>query len=465
MMMSKPATRPAAVAGMFYPASASELRRQVGELLAGANVLEGESVPKALIAPHAGYVYSGPIAASAYARLKSLAGRIRRVVLLGPVHRVPVRGLALAGAERFATPLGDIEIDADAISVLQDLPQVVQSPGAHAQEHSLEVQLPFLQQVLGHFKLVPLAVGDASAREVADVIDRLWGGPETLIVVSSDLSHYLPYALARDLDRQTADSMLALRPTLEHEQACGATPINGLLTVAQRRGLRAELLDLRNSGDTAGDRSRVVGYAAVGFFEPGAVSARDDRLEREERDSRGRVLLAHARAAIAGALRLPAVAVPESEFLREPGASFVTLRKQGELRGCIGSLQAHRPLGVDVRENAVAAAFDDPRFAPLTCVEFTEVEVEISLLSVATPLQIASEAELHAHLRAGIDGVTLELGTRRGTFLPQVWDALPDPREFVRELKRKAGLPRDFWSAELRVSRYTVEKFCEAEAV
>jgi len=461
-LMSKPATRPAAVAGTFYPASTAELRRQIDELLAAPRVAAGPA-PKALIAPHAGYVYSGPIAASAYAQLSPQRDRIRRVVLLGPVHRVPIRGLALPGVQRFATPLGEVALDADAIASLRGLPQVIESPLAHAAEHSLEVHLPFLQRLLGDFLLVPLVVGDATAEEVAEVLERLWGGDETLIVVSSDLSHYLPYDTARHVDSGTIDHLLRLEAKLDHEQACGATPINGLLLAARRKGLTAELLDLRNSGDTAGDRRRVVGYAAVALRPSSAERAPGVGTEGDEASERGSVLLAHARSAIAEALELGGHPAPERPFLRRPGASFVTLRQAGDLRGCIGSLQARRALGVDVRANAVAAAFKDPRFAPLSATEYSGIDIEVSLLSAATPLPVASEAELHAQLRAGVDGLILELGERRSTFLPQVWDALPRSRDFVGELKRKAGLPREFWSAELRFARYTVEKFTEAD--
>jgi hypothetical protein len=461
MSMSKPATRPAAVAGMFYPASTAELGRQVDELLAAAAGREREPAPKALMAPQAGYVYSGPIAASAYAQVRARRGRVRRVVLLGPAHRVPVRGLALPGVDRFATPLGEVGIDAEAVASLRDLPQVVASPRAHAAEHSLEVHLPFLQRVLGEFSLLPLVVGEATAEEVAEVLGRLWGGDETLIVVSSDLSHYLPYDTARRIDRDTVEHLLSLDAELDHERACGATPISGLLLAARRQGLEAELLDLRNSGDTAGDRRRVVGYAAIAFrpSAPGTVAGTED----DEAEDKGRVLLAHARSAIAEALRLDPHPAPQRAFLQRPGASFVTLRSFGSLRGCIGSLQARRPLGADVRANAVAAAFSDPRFAPLRAAEYDEIDVEVSVLSAASPLPVASEYDLHTQLRAGVDGLILELGNRCSTFLPQVWEALPGAREFVDELKRKAGLPRDFWSDELRFARYTVEKFTEAE--
>jgi AmmeMemoRadiSam system protein B len=265
-MTSSTSMRPAAVAGLFYPADRGALARTVSDLV-GSAPRNAAAVPKAIIAPHAGYVYSGPIAASAYALLAPARDTITRVVLLGPTHRVAVRGLALPSVSRFVTPLGPVEIDGQAREALKKLPQVVVRDDAHALEHSLEVHLPFLQTVLREFKLVPLAVGHAGAPEVAAVLDALWGGRETLIVVSSDLSHYLAYDKARNVDRSTSEAILALRTDVRHEQACGATPVCGLALTAQSRKLRPELLDLRNSGDTAGDKSRVVGYGAFAFYE------------------------------------------------------------------------------------------------------------------------------------------------------------------------------------------------------
>lgn len=267
MTTTHSSSRRPAVAGLFYPGDARVLQETVDALLAAAQPAPAEPLPKAIVAPHAGYVYSGPVAASIYARLWPLRGRVTRVVLLGPTHRVAIRGLAYPGCHWFETPLGKVEIDQDALDVLRMLPQVTCSPAAHAQEHSLEVHVPFLQAVLGTFKLVPLAVGHASPAEVAAVLDALWGGPETLIVVSSDLSHYLPYREAQQVDQATADAIVHLRTDIDHEGACGATPVSGLAYTARRRGLTAELVDLRNSGDTAGDKSRVVGYGAFAFYE------------------------------------------------------------------------------------------------------------------------------------------------------------------------------------------------------
>ncbi|MDQ1314368.1 MAG: hypothetical protein QG662_477 [Pseudomonadota bacterium] len=465
-----PTIRPAAVAGMFYPDNPVELKRTVAGLLASAGATEPASPPKALIVPHAGYIYSGSVAASAYALLGALRDRIRRVVLLGPTHRVYVHGLALPEADRFATPLGEVELDREAMQLLKDLPQVVRSAAAHQMEHSLEVQLPFLQTVLGDFRLLPLAVGEATAAEVAEVLEKLWGGDETLIVISSDLSHFLPDTLARQVDGGTVEAILALDSHLSHEQACGATPVNGLLLAARRHGLHPVALDVRNSSDTAGDPERVVGYAAFAF-QPEDCPERDQSQEADPPDEAGKgaTLLKLARGEIGARLGYLApsatdanwLAKPDANWLAEPGASFVTLTRQGELRGCIGTLEAHRPLGMDVRENAAAAAFHDPRFMPVSRAEFDEIRVEVSLLSPSEALAEKDEASVLAALRPNIDGVVFEYGHYRSTFLPQVWEQLPDPAEFMAHLKRKAGLPMDFWAENVRLSRYTVSKWKE----
>jgi AmmeMemoRadiSam system protein B len=254
--------RPAAVAGRFYPDDADALEAAVRAALA-QRPPDPADPPKALIAPHAGYVYSGPVAASAYARVAACRGRVARVVLLGPAHRVPVRGLAVPSAAAFATPLGEVPLDRDALGRALALPQVEILDVAHAHEHSLEVQLPFLQVVLGSFALAPFLVGDARPAEVAELLELLWGGPETLIVVSSDLSHYHDAATARRMDAHTTRAIEDLRPeAIGWDDACGRVPIQGLLLAARRHGLRARALDVRNSGDTAGPSDSVVGYGA-----------------------------------------------------------------------------------------------------------------------------------------------------------------------------------------------------------
>lgn len=253
--------RQPAVAGAFYPADPRQLHKMLVHYLQDAT--NGAKVPKAIIAPHAGYIYSGPIAASAYARLKDAKDRITRVVVIGPSHRVAFRGLAISLAESFSTPLGKLPIDHAALEKIVQLPFVQYLEQAHTFEHSLEVHLPFLQEVLTAFELVPIVAGDATPDQVAQVIDALWGGDETLIVISSDLSHYHDYATAKKLDRLTSEQIEKLQYGLiTSESACGKVPINGLLKLAQDKALTVKTIDLRNSGDTSGDKSRVVGYGA-----------------------------------------------------------------------------------------------------------------------------------------------------------------------------------------------------------
>lgn len=256
--------RPPAVAGTFYSSNREDLQRAVQGYLDDASAAPIR--PRALIVPHAGHVYSGAVAASAYRLLTPIAKQIERVVLLGPCHRVAIRGLALSRAERFTTPLGDIPLDTEGAAALARFPFVGYSDEAHAREHSLEVQLPFLQLALGDFALLPIACGHATARDVAALLDAVWGGSETLILVSSDLSHYHDYETAQRLDRSTTRAIEALAPEkLDHESACGLVPVRGLLQAARERGLSATTLDVRNSGDTAGSKDQVVGYGAYCF--------------------------------------------------------------------------------------------------------------------------------------------------------------------------------------------------------
>ena len=270
--MAIASVRPAALAGQFYPRDERVLRMQITEMLAAALPLEHAITPKAIIVPHAGYIYSGVVAANAYRTLAAAREQIRRVVVLGPAHRAAVRGFVLPAAQAFSTPLGEVPLNRIDWLMLQARSDVYVDDQPHALEHCIEVQLPFLQTMLGSFSMVPILVGDTSDDSVAEVLEALWGGPETLIVISSDLSHYLPYRQAQWTDRSTVEQVLELRPGISHQQACGATPVNGLLLAAQRRLLKPQLLDLRNSGDTAGDRSRVVGYASLVFSEPEATA-------------------------------------------------------------------------------------------------------------------------------------------------------------------------------------------------
>ena len=543
--------RRAAVAGQFYQNDAVNLRSTIEAYL--ADVSTGFSgIPKALIAPHAGFVYSGPIAASAYATLQTIRNKINRVVLLGPCHRVAVQGLALSEADAFETPLGEIQTDIDAISQIIDLPQVQVFEATHTREHSLEVQLPFLQVMLDDFKLVPLVVGQSTPEDVAEILDILWGDEETLVVISSDLSHYLEYQNACDLDHKTCQAIENKDLlSIDKNGACGRYPIGGLLKIAKYRGMSVTTLDVRNSGDTAGPKDRVVGYGSWVFTEPEKVNAEPDVVIAEpvEANAEPELVPAEPDAASQDAQRQaspirrakitlkpltkptpptprstasikltaapkPAVQViaetlttnvdapkspsfdeatfeeatrqllvehganltllaalsidhglsnnkaftitPEDhpEILRENGACFVTLKKNGELRGCIGTPKAYRSLVDDIVKNAYQAAFADPRFPKLTSEERNEIEISLSILSPQNKMTFKDEDELMAQLRPGTDGLIIEDGNMRALFLPSVWSQLPNHNAFLNRLKTKAGMPPNYWSNNMRAWRF-----------
>lgn len=464
--------RTPAVAGTFYPGEVGDLASTVQRLLAEAALhTEPGPVPKAIIAPHAGYVYSGPVAATAYVRLKPLADRVRRIVLIGPCHRVAIHGLAVPAADAFATPLGQIPVDRVAIAELLSLQQVQVHDAAHLREHALEVHLPFLQEIFPSFALVPIVVGTAAASEVAEVLDRLWGGDETLIVVSSDLSHYLPYERAQAIDARTCRAIETLDAgAIEDDQACGRLPVQGLLEVARRRGFTATTLDLRNSGDTAGDRMRVVGYGAWMFAaaeapptrrpHPGETATAAPATDRSRRilGDHGETLLHVAAASIrhglATGMALPVSAGEHAEPLRQTGASFVTLYHEGSLRGCVGTATPHRPLVVDVAANAFAAAFRDSRFPRLDSDEQDGLALSVTLLTEAVTMTFDDEADLLAQLRPGRDGLIIESDGKRALFLPQVWSTLPKPAHFLGQLKQKAGLQADHWRRDFTAARF-----------
>lgn len=451
-----PSVRPAAVAGMFYPGDPQTLNRELTRCLqedrGGSKTDQSykNSHLKAIIVPHAGYIYSGETAGFAYSKIATSSPTIKRVVLLGPAHRLAFRGVAVPSATLFSTPLGSIPVDQDAIKAIMDLSQIILSDAAHAQEHALEVQLPFLQKALGDFSIIPLTVGQASTHEVAQVINRLWGGDETLIVASSDLSHFHSYPVAKKIDDDTVSHILKLESTLNPEQACGALPINGLLEVAKQRGLQIECLAQCNSGDSTGDHSRVVGYASFALYEL--------KLENTEL---GFALLKTARAAIATQFGLTTSIPPEHPAMQQAGATFVTLMLDGQLRGCIGTLEAYQPLGEDVWANASAAAFRDPRFTPVTQAEFARIQIEVSLLTPPEPIFFDSETDALKQLRPGVDGVILSFNHRSSTFLPQVWEQLPDAWQFMAHLKIKGGHAPDWWSPEIELFRYEVKKWKE----
>ena len=449
--------RPPAVAGMFYPAEEAELKQTVERLIDGAEVSSSLSKKsaslRALVVPHAGYPYSGPVAARGYALLKSAASarKVSRVVLLGPPHTYPLEGAATSAADYWKTPLGKVK--------LYDIGlPLAKSEIAHKSEHCLEVQLPFLQSVLGDFEVAPVLVGEADYEELArQLFPRI--GEETIVIASSDLSHYHPYDEAVRLDSaaNTAVPSGDIK-VAEDVEACGRSAILTLMHLARMKGWRGSFVAYANSGDTSGDRSQVVGYGCYAFFDGDAAKK---ELGAEEK----KYLLALARKTISHYLEKGSsgtIDEPPFETLMEPAATFVSLHSRGELRGCIGTLVASQPLYLSVCTNALNAAFEDDRFGPLTKEELERVKLEISVLSELKPLTFSSPSDLLEKLVPNKHGVLLERGGRSATFLPQVWEQLPEKERFLSELCAKAGLPPRAWLEKgLRVWTYAADVFSE----
>ena len=446
---------PAHVAGAFYPADPSALAAGIDASLAKA--APPALSPKAVIAPHAGHVYSGDVAASAYRLLGTRKGEIKRVILLGPNHRQPVRGMALSPANAWETPLGPLAVDVEARDALARQPSIAVDAAPFVNEHSLEVHLPFVHRALGDVEILPILVGQTPRDAVSKVLDKLWGGPETAIVVSSDLSHYHDYATCQAKDEETTAAIERLQPAgCDGDRACGRFSIHGLLDQAQRRDLRVTALDVRNSGDTRGPRDRVVGYGSFAF-----EYAHTARLDTQTRD----LLIRLAREVVRQGAHNPTQPFnvkfqgPIPRLLRAQRASFVTLKIGDRLRGCRGSLVPHRSLLSDVMENARKAAFDDPRFPLLTPAELDQINVHISILSTPRRIRVESEAELARALRPDMDGLIIRDAGKQAIFLPSVWEGIHDPLSFIRHLKHKAGLPPDHWSPNFEAFRYVTESF------
>ena len=466
--------RKAVVAGQFYPSDRAQLTQMIESLTRQAQQTKidtpRQGVLKALILPHAGYVYSGLTAAHASHLLSE--NQFDKVILLGPDHRVGFSNGAITDAEAYQTPLGRIKLHKDAADLLQtDLFQTV--PASDRTEHSLEVVLPFLQYYLKEFELVPIVSGRGDIKDMATAINaRL--DLKTLLVVSSDLSHFLSYDLAVAYDKETLKMITRLKPDplLQRDNAaCGVVPIAVLLHLASQHGWRPQLLHYSNSGDTAGDHKRVVGYAAIAFYGGSPMNATDAKKNNETltfRDDQGQALVKLARQTIAARLGkkapLPesAATALEAKELKSRRGTFVTLTIDGRLRGCIGSLSATESVVDGIKRNAVSAAFGDPRFNKLQPAELDKTDIEVSILTEPQPLAYKDGADLIAKLRPDIDGLIIRKGMASATFLPQVWEQLPDPKAFLSHLCSKAGLSANAWEdGQLEVLTYQVQYFHE----
>jgi MEMO1 family protein len=441
---------------MFYPVEPDALKALIAEARSQARP-DGGVAPKVVAAPHAGLVYSGSVAATAFAPWARRADPPRRIVIIGPAHRVAFSGIAVHPASKWRTPLGEARVALDAHAALAQAPGVVVDPRPFMGEHSLEMHLVMLQAMLpAPFEIIPLLVGDADPCWVAEALRRVWGGPETVVAVSSDLSHFLDQRTAKSVDSDTMRRIETLdAAALDGRRACGALAIKGALEIAAERDMRASGLHLATSADVGADPSRVVGYGAFAFEY--AASARLADSDRER-------LLSACMTALETATQARGKAPPLSLEDGPPSfspwrATFVTLTEDGRLRGCIGSLSPRRPLIEDALANAAQAAFADPRFPPLEESELTALRLDVSILSHPRPIPARSESELADALEPDRDGLILAAGKRRALFLPSVWRSLPDARAFVRHLTAKAGFDSNRWPEGLEASRIRVESF------
>jgi AmmeMemoRadiSam system protein B/AmmeMemoRadiSam system protein A len=446
--------RKPAVAGRFYPASPEELRGDVERYLAAAEVDASLRNVNIIVAPHAGYVYSAPVAAKAYARVSR---GVKTVLLIGPSHHKLFNGVHVTDALYYETPLGKVEVNRDIAAKLSKHPLCLKAPGAEDKEHCLEVQLPFLQALLDKFTIVPLITSKAGAKAVAEML-LPFVDDSTLVVASSDLSHYLPQKEARKIDDATISAIVSGGAD-GFIEGCGETAIRVAMEIAARRGLSAELLDARTSYETApeyGDSQRVVGYAAIAFVKGGAAASGADDFSPPEKEYLLKLARETLTAAAAGGELQPSPAEPKPELSRltRNYGCFVTLNSRGRLRGCIGNIEPIKPLYLGIADNTINAAFYDPRFPKVKAAELEDIKIEISVLTRPAPLGASSPKEVLDRLIPFEHGVILKLGPRQSTFLPQVWEQLPDKEEFLEHLAMKAGAGRDEWKrAEVWVYR------------
>ncbi len=448
-------------AGKFYPATQSGLKQTINILTQKSrqttvNIPPNEKL-KAIILPHAGYIYSGFTAA--HASLVLSEKQFNKVILLGPDHRIGFNHCAISNVKGYQTPLGFTGLHED-VNLLKksNLFQSIQK--SHEVEHSIEVILPFLQYYLKQFQLVPIVIGrPPDINVIADAIEPLLDS-NTLLVVSSDLSHFLPYSEALSRDKETIDLILNDKPEKLNKRdncACGKTPILILMEIARRRHWKPIPLNYTNSGDTAGDRSKVVGYAAIAYFGEPSLSQKQGQVlvklaRRTIMEKLGRKMPADQARQLSAALK--------DSYFNERCGTFVTLKSDGRLRGCIGSLTSNESIRIGITRNALNAAFGDPRFPPLTASEFKNVDIEISILTQPKPIEYTDYSDLVAKLRVNTDGVILRKGRALATFLPQVWKQLPQPDVFLSHLCAKAGLSSDSWkNTKLEILTYQVQYF------
>ncbi len=422
--------RQAMFAGSWYPEE--NLDKVVGSLLESVRKLQLNGTVKAIIVPHAGYMYSGQVAATAF---KQLDTDYETVFLLGPSHRYPLQGASILDVSHYETPLGEVKVSQKAEAMLrEDLISTI--PGAHANEHSLEIELPFLQSVIEDLEIVPILVGPMDPSALKGVLTR-YVGEDDLVVVSVDLSHYHEYDEAKTLDSYSIQRILELdAENIFNAEIDAPWAVSTLILIAKEKSWTPHLVYYMNSGDVTGDKSSVVGYSSIIFVDDRLLSRKDQEF-----------LLKLARDTIESYLKTGKSPTPEDvpSSLRDVQGCFTTLNKDSNLRGCIGHISPQEELYKCVMDNAISAAVDDRRFSPVTIDELDEIDIEISVLTVPRRLSFSSGEELKSKLRPGIDGVVLRQGHRSSTYLPQVWEKLADKEDFLTKLCLKGSMPADCW--------------------
>lgn len=458
-------TRNPAVAGIFYASEPKKLDSEVAHYLT-SDFRQSTVRPKILIVPHAGYQYSASVAAKAYLQLQKFSGKIKNVILVGPSHRVAFNGIAVSSADDFKTPLGNVALNKEIIGeMIKNNHDVLYYDAAHQEEHCLEVQLPFLQKVLNKFKIVPLVYGNISPEKLAVALEPYLQDDKNIVIISADLSHYYNYDTAKDIDAETADKINSREPSLTEHMSCGATGINAALILAKKDHLHPDMLELANSGDTSGDKERVVGYGAWSFSEAEKHKNKQPlgRLEKELESLKefskyyGADLYDIAQKSLEEAVEHHHYSPSRRDYpdaVFNKGAAFVTLTKKGELRGCIGTVIPFQAVAHDVAANAYEAAMEDSRFQPLSKEELPDIKISISLLTGFEEIIYSDENDLLSKIKKGTDGLILRDGNRQGLFLPSVWEQISDKQDFLNNLKIKAGLSPSYWSNNIKVYRF-----------
>lgn len=443
----------ASVAGKFYPDDKEELESFLDDCIKN-NRTQYKYSTRAIIVPHAGYFYSGQFASEGFQYLNK---KVKNIFIIAPAHYVGIEGIAVSSSDFWETPLGKVEVNQQINQILADNFGAEFNDKAIEPEHSLEVQVPFIQKLVPSAKIVPILVGNADAAQITNLISHFWDDKDNAFVISSDLSHFHSDSDAKKIDKITAEMIESLEVSgFDFRQACGAIGVCGLVGFAKKEGFSLIRINLNNSSATSGDKSRVVGYGSWLLFE--------GTKEKFVKDNFSELLIDICRKSIFSGLTTGQPLQVEisdfAEVLQQSGASFVTLEIDGQLRGCIGSIIANQSLIEDISKNAFASAFSDTRFSPLQKEEYEHLSISISLLSAPSQMIFKDENDLLAQIEKDIDGIIIKDGYYSAVYLPSVWEQLPDKKLFLNSLKQKAGLSASHFSKTFEAYRFRTEYIC-----